>query len=58
MNELFCFIKYYSWRFGDVLCFALMIIPLGGISVFNYIFCVYVSGALQFCKWMHALIVN
>lgn len=39
-------------------CFALMIIPPGGISVFNYNLCVYVSGTLPFCKWMYALIVN
>lgn len=39
-------------------CFALMIIPSGVISVFNYNLCVYVSGTLPFCKWMYALIVN
>lgn len=58
MDELFYFIEYYSWLFGDVFCFALMIISSGVISVFNYNLCVYVSGTLPFCKWMYALIVN
>lgn len=38
--------------------FALVIIPPGVISVFNYNLCVYVSGRLPFCKWVYALIVN
>lgn len=63
MDELFYFMKYYSWLFGGdffflFVCFALMIIPPGVISVFNYNLCVYVSGTLPFCKWMYAVIVN